>query len=159
MYRLFRPIAIVCIVVFSNIFNVVYAGSEQLFGTWGNVFIKGQFAKDSNWIYYMDVSIRSSQTHQNSNGGQGYVFATAVTHDAIGYQFDKMNAVLVGYAFQVSETPYARTDTYENRTWQQYLNVYKTQSWGTFENRSRFEQRTITSSLSGTALRWRQQLK
>ncbi|MEY3106741.1 MAG: hypothetical protein RIT35_914, partial [Pseudomonadota bacterium] len=28
----------------------------------------------------MDVSIRSSQTHQNSNGGQGYVFATAVTH-------------------------------------------------------------------------------
>ena len=64
----------------------------------------------------MDVSIRSSQTHQNSNGGQGYVFATAVTHDAIGYQFDKMNAVLVGYAFQVSETPYARTDTYENRT-------------------------------------------
>ncbi len=159
IYRLLRHIVVLCIVGFFSIFNVVYAGSEQLFGTWGNVFINGQFAKDSNWIYYMDVSIRSSQTHQNSNGGQGYVFASAVTHDAIGYQFDQMNSVLVGYAFQVSEPPYAGTDTYENRTWQQYLNVYKTQSLGVFQNRSRFEQRTITSSLSGTALRWRQQLK
>lgn len=98
--------------------NMAFAGSEQLFGTWGSVFVNGKFAKDSKWIYYMDASIRSSQSHQNSNGGQGYVFAAAVTHDAIGYQFDKMNSVLVGYAFQVYEPPYGKVDTYENRTWE-----------------------------------------
>ena len=66
--------------------HIAFAGSEQLFGTWGSVFTNGKFAKDSNWIYYMDASIRSSQTHQNSNGGQGYVFAAAVTHDLIDHQ-------------------------------------------------------------------------
>ncbi len=139
--------------------HIAFAGSEQLFGTWGSVFINGKFAKYSNWIYYLDASIRSSQTHQNSNGGQGYVFAAAVTHDAIGYQFDKTNSVLVGYAFQVYEPPYGKVDTYENRTWEQFLNNYETKYWGTFQNRTRFEQRTITSSLPGTSLRWRHQLK
>ena len=66
--------------------HIPFAGSEQLFGTWGSVFINGKVAKDSNWIYYMDASIRSSQTHQNSNGGQGYVFAAVVTHDLIDHQ-------------------------------------------------------------------------
>ena len=66
--------------------HIAFAGSEQLFGTWGSVFINGKFAKYSNWIYYLDASIRSSQTHQNSNGGQGYVFAAAVTHDLIDHQ-------------------------------------------------------------------------
>jgi hypothetical protein len=66
--------------------HIAFAGSEQLFGTWGSVFINGKVAKDSNWIYYMDASISSSQTHQNFNGGQGYVFAAAVTHDLIDHQ-------------------------------------------------------------------------
>ena len=66
--------------------HIAFAGSEQLFGTWGSVFINGKVAKDFNWIYYMDASIRSSQTHQNFNGGQGYVFAVAVTHDLIDHQ-------------------------------------------------------------------------
>ena len=66
--------------------HIPFAGSEQLFGTWGSVFINGKVAKDSNWIYYMDASIRSSQTHQNFNGGQGYVFAATVTHDLIDHQ-------------------------------------------------------------------------
>ena len=66
--------------------HIPFAGSEQLFGTWGSVFINGKVAKDYNWIYYLDASIRSSQTHQNFNGGQGYVFAVAVTHDLIDHQ-------------------------------------------------------------------------
>ena len=66
--------------------HIPFAGSEQLFGTWGSVFINGKVAKDYNWIYYLDASIRSSQTHQNFNGGQGYVFAAAVTHDLIDHQ-------------------------------------------------------------------------
>ena len=74
------------IFILAVISNVAFVGSEQLFGTWGSVFINGRFAKDSNWIYYMDASIRSSQTHQNFNGGQGYVFAAAVTHDLIDHQ-------------------------------------------------------------------------
>lgn len=40
-----------------------------------------------------------------------------------------------------------------------FLNNYETKYWGTFQNRTRFEQRTITSSLPGTSLRWRHQLK
>ena len=66
--------------------HIAFASSEQLFGTWGSVFINGKVAKDYNWIYYLDASIRSSQTHQNFNGGQGYVFAVAVTHDLIDHQ-------------------------------------------------------------------------
>ena len=138
--------------------NLAFAGSEQLFGTWGTVFINGKFAKDSNWIYHVDISLRSTQMHQNANGGQGYTLGSVITHNGIGYRINKMNSVLVGYAFQFSETPYAKFDTYENRTWQQYLNLYKTNYWGDFSNRSRFEQRTITAK-SGTGLRWRQQIK
>lgn len=55
--------------------------------------------------------------HQNANGGQGYTLGAVITHNGIGYRINKMNSVLVGYAFQFAETPYAKFDTYENRTW------------------------------------------
>jgi hypothetical protein len=46
-----------------------------------------------------------------------YRLGAVITHNDIGCRIDKMNSVLVGYAFQFAETPYAKFYTYENRTW------------------------------------------
>jgi hypothetical protein len=133
-------------------------GSEQLFGNWTTLFINGKFGKDSPWIYMGEVGIRASQGHKTSGGDQGYYIGSVPVRIGAGYQINKENSVMLGYLFQFSEPPYAKTDIYENRVWEQYQNVLNFGEAGVLQNRSRFEQRTITSS-PGTALRWRQQVK
>lgn len=142
-------------------------GSEQLFGNWSSLIINGKFGKDSSWIYYGDVAIRSSENHKDKNGDSaGYDIGAVPVRFGVGYQFDKMNfekmtstnSLLVGYLFQYSAPPYSKFSIYENRTWEQYLNVLDFGEWGKLQNRSRFEQRTVTY-MEGTSLRWRQAIK
>lgn len=142
-------------------------GSEQLSGIWSTLIINGKFGKDSPWIYYGDVAIRSSENHKDKNGdGTGYAIGAVPVRFGVGYQFDKTNydkmsstnSVLSGYLFQYSEPPYAKFAVYENRTWEQFLNVLDFGEWGKLQNRSRFEQRTVTY-MGETALRWRQAIK
>jgi hypothetical protein len=96
-------------------------GTEQLFGTWANLMVNGKFGKDSPWLYYGDVSLRTTETGRPfPPSGQGYQVSAVVTHDAIGYRFDEHNSVHVGYAFQYSAPPLAKQFTNENRAWEQY---------------------------------------
>lgn len=134
-------------------------GSEQLFGQWSTIIINGKFGKDSPWIYYGDAAIRSTQNHKDKEGNDsGYTIGAVPVRFGVGYQFDKMNSVLAGYLFQLSEPPYSKFTVYENRAWEQYLNVLDFNDYGKLQNRSRFEQRTVTYT-GGTALRWRQAIK
>jgi hypothetical protein len=133
-------------------------GTEQLFGTWANLMVNGKFGKDSPWLYYGDVSLRTTETGRPfPPSGQGYQVSAVVTHDAIGYRFDEHNSVHVGYAFQYSAPPLAKQFTNENRAWEQY--TYSTPTdLGNFQSRSRLEQRTVNIG-TGTGVRLREMLK
>lgn len=133
-------------------------GSEQLFGQWTQAAINGNFGKGSQWIWYGDVSIRSSQGHKLLGGDQGYYVGAVPTHWSFGYQFDKMNSFSVGYVFQYSQPPYAKQSTYENRAYEEYKNLLDFQEYGKLQNRTRYEQRTITTS-SETGQRLRHNVK
>jgi hypothetical protein len=133
-------------------------GSEQLFGQWTQAAINGNFGKGSQWIWYGDVSIRSTQDHKDKQGNQGYDIGSIPTHLATGYQFDKMNSLMVGYVYQYSQPPYAKKDTNENRSYQQYQNVLDFGDVGKLQNRTRYEQRWVTTS-DQMAQRLRHQIK
>ena len=135
-----------------------HEGTEQLFGTWANAIVNGKFAKDSPWIYYGDVSLRTTETGRPfPPSGQSYQVTAVVTHDAIGYRFNENHAVHVGYAFQYAQSPLARVPTNENRAWEQYTFTSPTPI-GNFQSRSRLEQRTVNIG-SGTGVRFREMLK
>lgn len=121
-------------------------GSEQLFGQWSQIIVNGNFGKGSPWIWYGDVNIRSSQDHKNSGGTEGYSIGAVPTHWSAGYQFDKMNSLMLGYAYQFSQPPYAKHSVNENRMYQQYQNVLDFGVEGKLQNRFRYEQRWITES-------------
>ena len=55
-------------------------GSEQLFGQWTQLAINGNYGKGSQWIWYGDVSVRSSQEHKDKLGNQGYGIGAIPTH-------------------------------------------------------------------------------
>ena len=133
-------------------------GTEQLFGTWGNVIVNGKFAKDSPWLYYGDLSLRATQSQRPfPPSGQDFLLAAVVTHDAIGYRFDEHSTVHIGYAFPHAVAPLARVSTNENRAWEQY--TFATPTFiGNLQLRSRLEQRTVNIG-SGTAVRFRQMVK
>lgn len=133
-------------------------GSEQLFGQWSQATVNGKFGKNSPWIWFGDVSIRSSQDHVQANGSQGYGIGSIPTHWAAGYQFDKMNSLMLGYAYQYSEPPYAKKSTNENRIFQQYQNTLDFETAGKLQNRTRYEQRWVTYS-SEMAQRLRHMIK
>lgn len=141
-------------------------GTEQLFGIWGTVIVNGRFAKDSPWIWYADLSLRSAQQYAYSgNNDRNMVLAAVITHDAIGYQFNDNHSIHIGYAFQNVKDPYAN-QAYpfnENRAWEQYTYTTPT-PFGNFSARSRFEQRTVNLSQSKydgseVGLRFRQQFR
>ena len=133
-------------------------GTEQLFGTWANLFVNGRFAKDSPWLYYGDVSLRTTQSGRPfPPSGQEYQVTAVVTHDAIGYRFDEHNSVHLGYAFQYARAPLARVPTNENRAWEQYTFATPTPV-GNLQLRSRLEQRTVNIG-TGTSVRFRQMVK
>ena len=133
-------------------------GSEQLFGQWTQLAINGNYGKGSQWIWYGDVSIRSSQDHKNKYGNQGYDIGAIPTHWATGYQFDPMNSLMLGYVYQYSQPPYAKHYTNENRIYQQYQNVLDFKESGKLTNRTRYEQRWVTTS-SEMGQRLRHQVK
>ncbi len=133
-------------------------GTEQLFGTWANLFVSGKFAKDSPWLYYGDVSLRTTQTGRPfPPSGQEYQVSAVITHDAIGYRFDEHHSVHLGYAFQYARAPLAKVPTNENRAWQQYTFATPTPI-GNLQLRSRLEQRTVNID-TGTSIRFRQMVK
>jgi hypothetical protein len=133
-------------------------GTEQLFGTWANVMVSGRFGEKSPWIYYGDVSLRTTeQARPFPPEGQGYQVSSVVTHDAVGYQFNANHSVHVGYAFAYAIPPLAKEPTNENRAWEQYTFALPTTT-GDLQLRSRLEQRTVNIG-SGTAVRFRQMLK
>ncbi len=135
-----------------------HEGTEQLFGTWTNVIVNGRFAKDSPWVYYGDVSLRTTETARPfPPSGQEYQVSSVITHDAIGYRFDEHHALHVGYAFAYAIPPLAREPTNENRAWEQYTYAATTPA-GAFQSRSRLEQRTVNVG-SGTAVRFREMLR
>jgi hypothetical protein len=135
-----------------------HEGTEQLFGTWGNAIVNGTFGKDSPWVYYVDLSLRTTQSARPfPPSGQDYLLAGVVTHDAIGYRFNSHNAVHVGYAFQYAVSPLARVPTNENRAWEQYTYTSATPI-GALQLRSRLEQRTVNIG-SGTGVRFRQMVR
>lgn len=133
-------------------------GSEQLFGQWTQLAINGNFGKGSQWIWYGDVSVRSSQDHKNKYGAQGYDVGSIPTHWAAGYQFDPSNSLMLGYVYQYSQAPYAKKSTNENRIYQQYQNVLDFKESGKLTNRTRYEQRWVTYS-EEMAQRLRHQVK
>lgn len=133
-------------------------GTEQLFGMWGNVFVNGKFSKDSQWLYYGDISLRSAQQFNTPTDNQrNMVLGAVVTHDAIGYKFNDNHSIHIGYAFQRAVDPFAKIPTNENRAWEQYTFSSPTPI-GNFSSRSRLEQRTVNIG-SNTGVRFRQQLK
>ena len=133
-------------------------GMEQLFGTWANVMVNGKFGKDSPWLYYGDVSLRTTETARPfPPSGQGYQVSAVVTHDAIGYRFDEHHSAHLGYAFQYSIPPLSGRPTNENRVWQQYSFNTPTDI-GAFQARTRLEERTVNIG-GGVAVRFRQMLR
>ncbi len=135
-------------------------GMEQLFALWGNVTVNGRFAKDSPWVYWGDISLRSAQQFSTPiDNERNMVLGAVVTHDAIGYKFNDNHVMHVGYAFQHSNDPYSKTPVNENRAWEQY--TYSTPTFmGGFSARSRLEQRTVNISEGrNVGVRFRQQLK
>ena len=138
--------------------SIAGEGSEQLFGQWTSLNINGNLGKGSKWIWFGDVAIRSSQDHKDKQGNQGYDIGAVPTHWAFGYQFDKMNSLMAGYVYQYSQNPYAKHPTNENRAFEQYQNVLDFEEWGKLQNRTRYEQRTITEG-DGVAQRLRHQIK
>ena len=135
----------------------VFAGEEHLFGQWTTLFVNGKFGKDSPWNYMFEAGIRSSQ-YPKSFKNDGYDIGSVPVRAGVGYQIDKENSVMGGYLFQFSEPPYAKFSVYENRVWEQYMNVQDFKEDGKLQFRSRFEQRTVTYT-SGVGLRARQQVK
>ena len=141
-------------------------GTEQLFGMWGNVMVNGKFGKDSPWLYYGDISLRSAQQYgYPGNNDRNMVLAAVVTHDGIGYKFNDKHSIHIGYAFQNVKDPYAKLEFpfNENRAWEQYTYATPTPI-GNFSSRSRLEQRTVNLSQGQyngreVGLRFRQQLK
>lgn len=133
-------------------------GTEQLFGTWANVMLSGRFAKDSPWVYYGDVSLRTTQSGRPfPPSGQEYQVSALVTHDAIGYRFDEHHTVHLGWAYQYSRPPLAAEPTNENRAWEQYTFATPTPA-GNLQLRSRLEERTVNIG-AGTGVRFRQLAK
>lgn len=133
-------------------------GSEQLFGQWTSLNANGNFGKGSQWIWFGDVAVRSSEDHKDKQGSQGYDVGSIPTHWAAGYQFDKMNSLMLGYVYQYSQPPYAKQSTNENRIFQQYQNVLDFGDTGKLQNRTRYEQRWVTTS-GEMAQRLRHQVK
>lgn len=121
-------------------------GSEQLFGQWTQFAVNGNFGKGSKWIWYGDVSVRSSEKHKDQFGNQDYDVGAIPTHWSAGYQFDNMNSLQFGYAYQYSQDPYAKRSTNESRIYQQYQNVLDFKESGKLQNRTRYEQRWVTYS-------------
>ena len=133
-------------------------GTEQLFGVWSNVMVSGKFGHDSPWLYYGDLSLRTTETGRPfSDAGQQFQVSSVITHDAIGYRFDARQSVHLGYAFAYAIPPLAREPTNENRAWQQYTFATPT-PLGNLQLRSRLEQRTVNISDS-TAVRFRQMVR
>ena len=134
-----------------------FSQEEHLFGQWTALFVNGKFGKDSPWNYMFEANIRSSQYPKMFNN-EGYDIGSIPIRLGFGYQLDKQNSVMLGYLYQYSQPPYAKTDVNENRAWEQYQNVNDFKEYGKLQLRSRFEQRTLEEG-TGTALRARQQLK
>lgn len=133
-------------------------GTEQLFGTWANVMVSGRFGKESPWIYYGDVSLRTTeQARPFPPEGQGYQVSSVITHDAVGYRFNANHSVHVGYAFAYAIPPLSREPTNENRAWEQHTYALPTPV-GDLQLRSRLEQRTVNIG-AGTAVRFREMVK
>nr|QMP82997.1 MAG: hypothetical protein [Caudoviricetes sp.] len=135
----------------------VNADTENLFGQWTALFVNGKFGKDSPWNYMFEANIRSSE-YPKSYNNDGFDIGSVPIRLGVGYQIDKENSVIGGYLFQYSDPPYAKYSVYENRVWEQYMNIQDYKEYGKLQLRSRFEQRTITSD-SGVGLRIRQQVK
>lgn len=144
------------ILLFVLSFNT-FADTENLFGQWTAAFINGKFGKDSPWNYMFEANIRSSE-YPRAFHNTGYDIGSVPIRLGFGYNFDKENSVMLGYLYQYSQPPYAKTDINENRAWQQYQNVQDFSEYGKLQFRTRFEQRTIEEGY-GTGLRFRQQVK
>lgn len=148
---------ILLLFLLSTFSNFVLADMEQLFGQWTAFYVNGKFGKTSPWNYMFETQIRSSQYPKSFNN-DGFDIGAVPVRLGVGYNFDKENSVMGGYLFQYSDPPYAKYSVYENRVWEQYMNVQDFKESGKLQFRSRFEQRTITAA-SGTSLRVRQQIK
>lgn len=130
---------------------------ENLFGQWTALFINGNFGKDSPWNYMFEANIRTQQYPQSFKN-TGYDIGSVPIRLGFGYNFDKENSVMIGYLYQYSQPPSAKSDVNENRAWQQYMNIQDFKEDGKLQLRTRFEQRTLEEGY-GTALRFRQQIK
>lgn len=128
-------------------------GSEQLFGIWANATVNGHFAKESKWVYFGTVSLRTTQT----NGHDGYTVGAVINQDAIGYRIDDHHTVFLGYRFQWTHPPYSRVPVVENGAWQQHLYTYPS-DYGTLQVRQRLDQRTVNIS-DELAVRYRLMLR
>lgn len=134
-------------------------GSDQLFGNMTAIFVNGRFDKDKPWTYMFEAGIRSSTFTTNSvHKDRGYDIGSIPIRIGFGYQIDKENSVMIGYLYQYSQPPFAKTDVNENRAWEQYQNIQNFKEYGILQNRIRFEQRELEEGY-GTALRTRYQLK
>ena len=135
-------------------------GTEQLFALWGSVTVNGRFAKDSPWVYWGDITLRSAQQFSTpTNSERNMVLGAVLTHDAIGYKLNDNHVFHLGYGFKHSNDPYSKIPVNENRAWEQY--TYSTPTFmGGFSARSRLEQRTVSISEGrNVGIRFRQQLK
>lgn len=136
----------------------VSLATETLIGSWNTLVINGTLKKDTPWRYYLDTAIRETQRSKTVDPDQHFVVGASLIRPALGYQLDPSMSVYVGYLYQFSEPPYSSKIYHENRYWQQFQHILKTESLGDFQNRMRFEERTVDIG-SGTCFRWRQNFK
>lgn len=132
------------------------ASTEDLFGTWGSVFLSGNI-KNSNFLYYAEGSARATDNPKSIHD-PGFDIHGLVGRAGLGYQLNDNNKVILGYAYQYGEPPYAKTELNEQRAWEQHEYRVKFDNSDTLTFRTRLEERTVDIS-DDTAVRFREQVK
>lgn len=132
------------------------ASTEDLFGAWGTIVFSGNIG-ETRATYYAEGSARATDNPKSIHD-PGFDVHGLVGRVGLGYQLTDNNKVIVGYARQYGDAPYARTPLNENRAWQQHEYTIHVSDVDTLTLRSRLEERTVDIS-DDTGVRFREQAK
>ena len=133
--------------------------TEDLFGAWGTATFTGRVA-GSNFLWYGEGSARATDSVKTSRAqtGDSFDIHAMVGRAAVGYELTPRQKVLVGYAYQETESPYSKVALSEHRAWEQHEFKHTFDNKDSLSFRTRLEERTTDVS-SDTAVRFREQVK
>lgn len=132
------------------------ANTEDLFGTWGTVVLSGNI-QNTKALYYLEGSARATDNPKSIHDS-GFDVHGLVGRAGLGYQLTDNNKIIVGYAYQYGEPPYAGKPMNEHRAWQQHEYKFNFANLDSLTFRSRLEERTVDIS-NDTGVRFREQAK